>query len=193
MQAFTEKEVIKGCCKYDRAFQEYLYHQYSGLFLKLCVRYAANFHDAEQLLQDAFLKIFSSIQQYGNKGSFEGWMRRIVVNTCLDYLRSKQFKENRQTNLVEIFPENVGFQCEATVLQKMNLESLVVLIQSLPPMSRAVFNLFVMEGYSHKEIAQQLNISEGTSQWHVNNARQSLQKKIMQNRKLKSFSTIKDE
>ena len=187
MPAYTELEIIEGCCVNDRNFQEYLYRQYSTEFLKVCGRYAKDFQDAEQLLQDGFLKIFHHIRYFEHKGSFEGWMRRIMVNTCLDHLKSKQFKDNKQTQYVPELPHSAGFHCEASVLEKIDLEDLTVLIQSLPPMSKMVFNLFVIDGYSHREIAKELKISEGTSQWHVNNARKRLQEKI------KHRSTLREE
>lgn len=184
MPAYTELEIIEGCCANDRIFQEYLYRQYHAEFLKVCGRYAQDFQDAEQLLQDGFLKIFHSIQHFGHKGSFEGWMRRIMINTCLDYLKSKQFKDNKQLQYVSELPNSAKHHCEASVLQKIVLDDLTGIIQSLPPMSRAVFNLFVMDGFSHREIAKELNISEGTSQWHVNNARKSLQQRITKHQKI---------
>lgn len=184
MSAYTELEIIEGCCANDRIFQECLYDQYSGEFLKVCGRYARDFQDAEQLLQDGFLKIFHHIRYFGHNGSFEGWMRRIMINTCLDYLRSKQFKDNKQLLYVPEFPNSIKHQCEASVLQKIALDDLSEIIQSLPPISKAVFNLFVMDGFSHKEIAKELKITEGTSQWHVNNARKCLQQKIQQHNEL---------
>lgn len=184
MPAYTELEIIEGCCVQNRIFQEYLYHQYQMEFLKVCVRYAQDFQDAEQLLQDGFLKIFHHIQHFGHNGSFEGWMRRIMVNTCLDYLRSKQFKDSKQLQLLPDISTSLNHHCDASVLQKIALDELTGIIQSLPPMSKAVFNLFVMDGYSHKEISNELNISEGTSQWHVNNARKCLQQRIQKHNKL---------
>lgn len=106
-----------------------------------------------------------------------------MVNTCLDHLKSKSFKDKRQLTLISDLPEFIGHQCDASALQKIAFDNLVDIIQSLPPTSKAVFNLFVFEGFSHKEIAKELNISEGTSQWHVNNARKNLQQKIMEQNK----------
>lgn len=180
MRAYTESEIIKGCCTYNRLFQEHLYLQYNASFLKICGRYAQSFEDAEQLLQDGFLKIFNNIRYFKKQGSFEGWMKKIIINTCLDYLRSKQFKDKKRLQLIPDFSETQQYKCEATALEKMALDDLTILIQDLPPMSKAAFNLFVIDGYSHKEVSEKLKISEGTSQWHVNNARNILQKKIKQ-------------
>jgi RNA polymerase sigma factor (sigma-70 family) len=178
MPEYTEQDIIDGCRRNDRSLQEHLYKKYYSLFLKLCARYAKDMHDAEQLMQDGFLKIFNHINDYAGKGSFEGWMRRIVVNTCLDYLKSKYLKNSMQLH----FPDEIGdsgrFSVDNNALDKIALKDLLKIIQTLPPMSRTVFNLFVFDGYTHKEIGVILNMSEGTSQWHVNNARKNLQQKI---------------
>lgn len=178
MPEYTEEDIIEGCRQNNRLLQEHLYKKYYGLFLKLCARYAKDMHDAEQLLQDGFLKIYSHIQDYAGKGSFEGWMRRIVVNTCLDYLKSKYLKQSMKLHFPEEMAESKKFSVDNTALDKIAIRDLLGLIQTLPPMSRTVFNLFVFEGYSHKEISTMLDMSEGTSQWHVNNARKNLQSKI---------------
>ncbi len=178
MGNYTEQEIIEGCKAQDRVVQQHVYQFYYSSFLKLCARYSKDMHDAEQLMQDGFLKIFRNIDSYQGNGSFEGWMKRIVVNTCLDFLKSKQTREASQV----FYPENIA-ESSATVshnqaIEKMALKDLLNIIQSLSPMSRTVFNLYVFDGFSHKEISNMLEISEGTSQWHVNNARKTLQEKI---------------
>lgn len=178
MPEFSEKDIIAGCKKNNRVFQEYLYKQYYSLFLKVCCRYARDIQDAEQLMHDGFIKIFNHIHDFENKGSFEGWMRRIMVNTCLDYLKSKYVKNSMQLYFSQDMSESHKFSIQNNALDKMALKELLGIIQTLPPMSKMVFNLFVFDGYSHKEISHMLEISEGTSQWHVNNARKSLQQKI---------------
>lgn len=150
------------------------------MFMKLCARYAKDMHDAEQLLQDGFLKIFKNIDSYQGNGSFEGWMRRIMVNTCLDYLKSKQLKDSKQVYYPEAMSDTLTIS-QNEALEKIALKDLLTIIQTLPPMSKTVFNLYIFEGYSHKEISKMLEISEGTSQWHVNNARKNLQEKIKKN------------
>lgn len=187
MAEFTEQELINGCKCHNRLHQEELYKSYYSLFLKVCVRYAKDWHDAEQLLQDGFLKIYSHMEAYEGKGSFEGWMRRIMVNTCLDYLKSKYLKDAKQMHYPEAPIESVNFSVQNVALSNIAMKDLLGLIQELPPMSRTVFNLFVFEGYSHKEVSKILGISEGTSQWHVNNARKNLQGKL----KLKQGSSLK--
>jgi len=182
MPEYTEQDIIEGCQRNNRLLQEHLYKKYYSLFLKLCARYAKDMHDAEQLLQDGFLKIFSHINDYAGKGSFEGWMRRVVVNTCLDYLKSKYLKTSMQLHFPDDkMQESSKFVTTNSALDKIAMKDLLGHIQKLPPMSRTVFNLFIFDGYSHKEIAKILDMSEGTSQWHVNNARKSLQQIIIAN------------
>lgn len=179
MPAYSEQDIIAGCRKKDRQIQEHLYKVYYSTFLKVCARYAKTMLDAEQLLNDGFLKIFTQVDNFKNAGSFEGWMRRIMVNTCLDHLRSSAFKEEMIMHVNAIPPEQTNIAVGNDAIAGMEFKELVKLIQSLPAMTRTVFNLFVFEGYNHKEISEQLDISEGTSHWHVHQARNMLQKKIV--------------
>lgn len=149
------------------------------MFLKVCARYAKSMQDAEQLLNDGFLKIFTQIDKYSNIGSFEGWMKRVVVNTCLDYLRSTYLKEEMTMHVNAVQPEETNLAVTNEGLENIEFKALVSMIQTLPSMTRTVFNLFVFEGFNHKEISEQLDISEGTSHWHVHQARSILQKKII--------------
>ena len=180
MPSYSEQEIIEGCRNRDRAFQEHLYKVYYSMFLKVCARYAKDMQDAEQLLNDGFLKVFLNIHGYKSKGSFEGWMRRIMVNTCLDHLRSNYLKDAMIMH-VNTLPAVDKASVNNSGLENMEFKELLVLIQSLPVMTRTVFNLFVFEGFNHKEIATQLEISEKTSHWHVHQAREMLQKRIKKN------------
>lgn len=128
------------------------------------------------MLSDAFFKIFTRIETFKKEGSFEGWMRRIVVNTCLSHVRSAT---SRRSDSVEDF-STLGTQMATSndAISSLGLREIAALIRQLPPMSRAVFNLYVFEGYSHKEISAELKMSEGTSHWHLSKARQWLQQKI---------------
>jgi RNA polymerase sigma-70 factor (ECF subfamily) len=148
------------------------------MFLKVCARYAKDMEDAEQLLNDGFLKIFNNIAKFSGQGSFEGWMRRVVVNTCLDYLRTKDLKQAMVMHVNAVPPEDTVISVSNSGLENIEFKELVSLIQGLPVMTRTVFNLFVFEGYNHAEIAAQFKISEKTSQWHVHQARSLLQKKL---------------
>ena len=181
MPAYSVEEIITGCRKQNRAIQEHLYKIYYSMFLKVCARYAKNMLDAEQLLNDGFVKIFQSIEQFKNTGSFEGWMRRIIVNTCLDHLRNNGLQQDRTVQRNSIPAEETNLSVANSGLERIEFNELVRLIQALPTMTRTVFNLYVFEGLNHREIAAQLEISEGTSHWHLHQARSVLQKKIVNN------------
>ena len=175
---YSEQEIIKGCQNQNRIFQELLYKKYYSLFLKICARYAKDMPDAEQLLNDGFLRIFNNIKGFKAEGSFEGWMKRIVVNNCLDYLRSTYLKNSMKMHFNDKLLETVSSTTNNEGIEKMEFKRLVEMIQSLPVMTRTVFNLFVFEGYTHQQIGALMEISEGTSSWHVHHARSILQKKI---------------
>jgi len=178
MPAYSEEEIIAGCRKKNRTFQEHLYKVYYSMYLKVCARYAKNMMDAEQLLNDGFLKIFTQIDKFNNVGSFAGWMRRIMVNTCLDYLKSNYLKQEMVMHVNALPPEETNLSVSNYGLENIEFKEMVQIIQSLPAMTRTVFNLFVFEGFNHKEIGQQLDITISTSSWHVHQARNILQKKI---------------
>src|ERR1700761_2746415 len=150
MPAYSEQEIIAGCRKKNRALQEHLYKIYYSVFLKVCARYAKNMQDAEQLLNDGFLKVFTQIENFKNAGSFAGWMQRIMVNTCLDYLRSTALKEDMIMHVHAIPAEESNISVSNEGLEHIEFKELVKVIQSLPAMTRTVFNLFVFEGFNHK-------------------------------------------
>jgi RNA polymerase sigma factor (sigma-70 family) len=173
-------DLVARCRASDRKAQEHIFRSYYSDFLKICLRYANDQQEAEAMLSDAFFKIFTKIDSYSGTGPFEAWMRRIVVNTCLTHFRNYN-STNTHTSLPEsdTTPTN-GPNLQATndALSRLGMQELIRLIQSLPPMSRTVFNLYIFEGYSHKEIAGHLGISEGTSHWHLSSARQWLKSKL---------------
>jgi RNA polymerase sigma-70 factor (ECF subfamily) len=181
MPEYNENDIIKGCQDGDRVFQQHLYQAYYSTLMKVCVRYAKDMQDAEQLLNDGFIKIFTHIGRYERSGSFEGWMKRIVINTCLDYLKSSYVKNSMKMSFNPNLVENTSLSISNESIEKMEFKALVNMIQTLPPMTKTVFNLFVFEGFSHKEIAKQLDISEGTSYWHVHQGRTLMQQKIKKN------------
>jgi RNA polymerase sigma factor (sigma-70 family) len=176
-------QIIRGCQQQLADCQKALYKQYFGLMMNICNRYANNREDAEEMLNNGFLKIFSNISQFEHKGSFEGWMKRIVVNSCLDYLKSKSYRNSAR--LVALPGEGGEHEMDGLMFrqqhfdenlreEKYSREDLMQMLQSLPEQTRTVFNLFVFEEFSHKEIAEQLNMAERTSQWHLSNARKVL-------------------
>lgn len=193
MPMYTEQELIVGCRRKERQYQEELYKQYYSMFLLVCARYAKDMQDAEQLLNDGFLKVFTHIGTFKDKGSFEGWMRRIMVNTCLDYLRSNYLRDSLVMH-VNALPPNVAestMSVNNTGLEQIEFKELLGLVQELPVITRTVFNLFIFEGFNHKEIAAQLDISEKTSHWHIHQARATLQKKLKKNELLKVKYEVK--
>ncbi len=178
MLRYTEQEIINGCRNRNPLYEEYLYKMYYNVFLALCARYAKDMPDAKQLLNDGFVRIFMNIKSFRQEGSFEGWMRKTMVNICLDYVKSNYLRNSMTMQLSESMIEQSSPLTYNEGLQNIEFKELVAMIQLLPAVTRTVFNLFVFEEYTHKEIAAQLNISEGTSYWHVHHARSVLQKKI---------------
>lgn len=171
-----EDELIKGCRGRDRNAQRQLYDMYSSRMYGLCYRYIKDSMEAEDVLVTAFMKVFEKIEQFKNEGSFEGWIRRIVVNESLTYLRRNRSMyletELEQADREPNF-DNLSDHLEA--------EDLLNMIQELPTGYRIVFNLYAIDGYSHKEIAAQLGISENTSKSQLSRARTYLQKVLAEN------------
>jgi RNA polymerase sigma factor (sigma-70 family) len=166
--------IIKGCKQQNRKAQEALYKAYYKAMMTICLRYTKNEDDAVEVLNNGFLKVFQHIQRYEPaQASLYTWIRTIVVNSCLDFIRKKNRTEKHQelSNATEV-------HVPAEVVSRMKASDLLMLIRSLPPSTGAVFNLYVIEGYSHKEIGGLLGISEGTSKWHLSEARKQLQQKI---------------
>ena len=173
------KTLIKGCVKGDRKCQEQFYGHFYGKMMAVCYRYSNDPEDAKDLLHDGFIKVFKSLSKYNYKGSLEGWVRRIMVNTAIDFYR-------KQKNTFKISEQDVGdvpFQIEddsPDVYAEMGERDMLKAVQKLSPAYRTVFNMYVIEGYSHKEIADQLDISEGTSKSNLAKAKMNL-KKIIKN------------
>lgn len=165
-------EIINGCKKNNLSSQRALYDAYCGKFLGVCIKYTTTREDAQDILHDAFLIIFQSIKKYKGIGSFEGWMRRILINTAI-----KKFKKEKlHLNLDHIdVEEPINIQEDLTTIP---LESILKCIQELPPQYRLIFNLYEMDQYSHKEIAELLSISTGTSKSNLHRAKLILKEKI---------------
>lgn len=165
------QELIEKCKQQSPKAQEALYKQYSGVLFGICLKYSPNRAEAEDNLQDAFITIFKRIEQYQGKGSFEGWIKRITVNTALQKYRKKKVFDISNEQQIE----------DAEVEVKQNnipLDFLLRIIQELPDRYRLVFNLYVLDGYSHKEIAEMLGISDGTSKSNLARSRMILKKKV---------------
>lgn len=163
--------VITGCLQNDRRAQEELYKRFYPAVMALCLRYVRDRHDAVEVLNDAFLKVFRQLGRYDvSKGALYTWIRAIVINTALDSLRRQ--KAIRHRDMLPGADEEPGIDNEA--LSKMSGDDLLSLILQLPVTTRLVFNLYSIDGYTHREVAVLLGINEGTSRWHLSDARRQL-------------------
>ncbi len=171
---YNEKEIIEGCKKQNRKAQKMLYDRYASKFLGICMRYAKDKHEAEDILQEAFLKIFERIEQYTCSGAFEGWMRRIIVNTAISNYR-KNLKHYHHYDIEELkeYEEDIN-----SADLEYTMEEMLRVIQSLSPGYRTIFNLYAIEGYTHKEIAELLGIDVATSKSQYSRARKIIQYRL---------------
>ena len=168
----TIQEILKGN---QNAFRN-LYNKYSKLYLLTCLRYVKNRSDAEDLLQDSCVKIFKDLKQFdSSKGTFLNWSKRVVINTCLQKLR----KNNVLNDFDNIFELNTSLATKSEAIDNLNLQDLTKVIQNLPKGYRTVFNMYVVDGFSHKEIADELNISVNTSKTQLLKARKKLKQKFL--------------
>lgn len=177
----TELGLIQGCLKGDHLAQRHLYETYAGKFLGICIRYLKDQEQAEDVMIESFMKIFERLPQYQGKGSFEGWMKRIVVTQALMKLRTQKhvFQEINLENESD-YPD------QQYHLEQLEVEEILLLVQNLPEGYRTVFNLYAIEGYSHQKIGQLLRISESTSKSQLNRARNTLKQKIANQKALEN-------
>jgi RNA polymerase sigma factor (sigma-70 family) len=177
----TEEELIRGCIREDAACQREVFNRYAGRMLGVCHRYARTNADAEDILQDAFIKVFDKMHQFKFEGSFEGWIRRIIVNTALKKYSLRRYEK-----------EVVGYEVkdrddsgmEPAAYTHLTQKEILELINNLPDGYRLIFNLYVIEGFQHEEIAELLGIQPGTSRSQLVKARTMLQKQIIQLQKI---------
>ncbi len=182
----TEEQMLAGSIKNNAAAQEALYNRFSPRMLGVCYRFAKNREDAEDMLQDGFIKVFTQLHQYRNEGALEGWIRRIVVHTCINILK----KNKKFADSVDIIHANSIHVKEDMIPSIMQAKQVVECIRMLPLGYRTVLNLYAIEGYSHKEIAGMLEIEESTSRSQYTRAKAMLEdvlvkKKIIQKPKAK--------
>jgi RNA polymerase sigma factor (sigma-70 family) len=171
----TDSDLIKGCLENDRRMQQELYNRFAPKMYGVCLRYTGNGDDAQDVLQDGFVKVFRKLDSFRSEGSFEGWIRRVFVNTAIEHFRRKHYMQpvtEREENTLE--------SKTLTALDGLSEKDILKLVQQLAPGYRAVFNLYVVEGYSHKEIAEMLDITEGTSKSQLSRAKVILQDMIKQ-------------
>lgn len=175
----TEKELISLCLQGDGKAYKELFHLHSKKMMALCYRFARDRNESEDILQEGFVRIFSKLHLYSGEGSFEAWMRRVFVNTALKY-KQKHITKHSFTELdhVHIFDNTPD------ALDDLSQEEILKLVQQLPAGYKIVFNLYVIEGYSHKEIAESLNIGESTSRSQLVKARAMLKHKLLNLRKM---------
>ena len=169
----NEEQLVLKCLEKDALAQKQLFEYYSRRMMGVCLRYSKDMEEAQDVLQMGFIKVFEKLEMYNQKGSLEGWIRKIIVNTALDNIR----KNKKLLNNVDL--EKVDYQLEnhhETAVEAMSAQDLLKVIQSMPTGFRTVFNMYVIEGYSHKEIAEELNITVSTSKSQFSRARSYLQK-----------------
>ncbi|MEY3945947.1 MAG: hypothetical protein RJB03_653 [Bacteroidota bacterium] len=171
----TEEMLLQGCLADDAAAQQELYHRFSPKMLSVCYRYAKAREDAEDMLQEGFIKVFSQIDKYENRGSLEGWILRIIVHTCINHLK-KNKKFNDHVDLA--FAGNIVIR-EDNIPAIIQAKQIVECIRSLPIGYRTVLNLYAIEGYSHKEIAALLDIEESTSRSQYTRAKSMLEEVLI--------------
>jgi RNA polymerase sigma-70 factor (ECF subfamily) len=161
--------IISGCLKKEPKSQALLYRKFYGYAMAICLRYTSQEEEAVEVLNDGFLKVFSKINQHQQIDTFKGWIRKIMINTAIDYYRKNKKVKFQELNEV---PDNQFVNSD--ILEYLSAEEIIHYIQTLPPVYRVVFNLYVLEGYSHKEISEKLSITESTSRSHLSVANSKL-------------------
>ncbi|HEY2721423.1 MAG TPA: sigma-70 family RNA polymerase sigma factor [Chitinophagaceae bacterium] len=172
--------LIEGCKNDDRRAQELLYRKFYRALMSLCLLYTKNETDALEVLNTGFYKVFKSIGKYNAaRSSFYTWSRTIIMNSCLDFIKAHAGKV-----VTGELDAAVNVDIAPGIISKISADEILQLVRQLSPATRVVFNLYVMEGYSHSEIASRLAISEGTSKWHLSEARKKLQTMINEQRRI---------
>jgi RNA polymerase sigma factor (sigma-70 family) len=170
----TDEQIAKGCVEKNAIAQKYLYDKFSRKMMGVCLRYCDSTEEAEDVVQNGFIRVFEHIEAFKGTGSLEGWIRKIMVNTALTNIRkNKRLKQNIELDSVEFM-----LPAEGHIHEDFAARDLLKIIQTLPAGFRTVFNLYAIEGYSHKEISDMLDISEGTSKSQYSRAKAHLQKII---------------
>lgn len=167
----TEELMLQGCLENIASAQEALYHRFSPRMLGVCYRFARNREDAEDMLQEGFIKVFSQIHQFRNQGALEGWVRKIIVHTCINVLK----KNKKFTDSVDLFHANSIYLNENNIPSILQAKQVIECIRLLPVGYKTVLNLYAIEGYSHKEIASILDIEESTSRSQYTRAKSMLE------------------
>ena len=176
MKAFdySEEAIVEGCLQEDRKFQKLLYERYYGAMMTVCLRYSGSREEARDILHEGFIKVFTNLSKFERGTNLGAWIRRIVVNTSIDFYR----KSAKLPDFSEVTP-NLTEPDHYDIIANISADEILKLVQSLSPAYRTVFNMYVLEGYPHKEIGQILGISEGTSKSNLSKARMKLQKMVL--------------
>lgn len=173
-EQYSDKELVEGCMRNERIWQERLYRRFYPTMLRMCQRYTDDQEVAMEMINNGFLRVFQKIQLFGFTGSLEGWIRRVVFHSISDYFRRK----DKPVYFLDV--EERDAPTRETALSSLYLEDILHLVEALPGATKEVFWLYAVEGYTHVEIAEKINISVGTSKWHLAMARQKL-KHLIQN------------
>jgi RNA polymerase sigma-70 factor (ECF subfamily) len=175
----TEENLIKGCIAEDRECQRELYKRFSGKMMAVCMRYASSRMEAEDMLQEGFIKVFDNIGKFKMEGSLEGWVRRIMVNNAINKIRANKIKFEELGNVSDDF-----LQHDKNIIDKMSEQDILKLISQMPHGYKYVFNMYAIEGLSHKEIADNLGIEEASSRSQYAKAKKYLQQQIIKLEKI---------
>ena len=183
MKTRSEKNldnIIKGCKKGLRNSQKTLYEDFFGYAMSICLRYASNEDLAIEICNDGFMKIFQKINKYDPKKSFKGWVRKIMINTSIDhYRKNKKFNQSFGVDYIQDIPD-IDVETKEDIISKISYEEIIKLVQKLSPTYKTVFNLYVIDGFTHEEIAKRLKISVGASKSNLSRARENL-RRMLQN------------
>lgn len=183
------KAIVEGCMRNDRKCQKMIFEMYYGKMMSACLRYITDRDEAQDVLQDGFIKVFNSIAKFDFNGSFEGWVRRIVVNTAIDHIRKKKkdiFQVTDHEFIMNNYSEEADEQEDENIYLSLKNHEIIDAIQQLSPAYRTVFSMYVIDGYTHQQIAELLNINIGTSKSNLAKARLNLQKVLKE--KLKKLN-----
>lgn len=172
---YTIEELIEGCRKAEPKMQEILYKQFAGKMLGVCMRYATDRMEAEDMLQNGFIKVFKKLNDFRGEGSFEGWVRRIMVHSSIEYYR----KHHKMMQVVDIETAGVEQSVDPLAASNLGVQDMLAIIQKLPPGYKIVFNMYAIEGYSHREIGEIMGITEGASKSQLSRARTILKEQIL--------------
>jgi RNA polymerase sigma-70 factor (ECF subfamily) len=184
-EKISEQHLIAGCIQGDKKMQEQFYRTFAPRMFSICLRYANDYYQAEDMMQEGFIRAFSNLHKFRNEGSFEGWMKRIFVNTAIE-----GYRKNQVTNNMLEVGEMKNDLVQQDDFHHLSADDLIKMVQRLSPGYRTVFNLYAIEGYSHQEIAEMLGINIGTSKSQLARARYLLQKMVLNSQKIQKYAAV---